>query len=207
MSQIFIAEAQPFLPDSLSTWLPKMDTAFEIVAVTAQHQEILEKIATECPEIVLLDSELFNGEVIPVMAEICKHGLVKVVIWSAGMEAQTVRALVQAGVQGYILKTETRETILEAMHAIAQGETWYSQPAANLLIQQFIPEDTLTTQEQRVLHLLAQGYTSKQMAVVLNIGRRTVETHVGKIYKKLGAKNKGDAVRIAGEKGLLRKAL
>jgi two-component system nitrate/nitrite response regulator NarL len=137
---------------------------------------------------------------------------VKVLAFSEQNDWETVKPMIQAGVKGYILKMEQRETLLEAIRAVARGETWFSQPVAMLLAQQItqevvveeVEEETLTAREMEVLQLLAQGLTSKQIASQLDIGKRTVETHTQKIYQKLKAQNKGAAVRIAGGKGVLK---
>ncbi len=209
MIRIFIVDDHPITCDGLAEWLPMKDEDIEVVGTAYNGWDAIEKIEILQPDVVLLDCKLPDLSGPAVAKEIkLQTWPVKILAFSGHDAPETVIPMLQAGATGYILKGEKRETILEAIRAVVQGKTWYSQPIANLLAQQIREEEeeeeTLTAREMAVLQSLAQGLTSKQIALQLQIGPRTVETHVGKIYKKLKAQNKGDAVRIAGEKGWLK---
>lgn len=136
---------------------------------------------------------------------------VKVLVFSGYDDLKIIQATLSAGAAGFILKAEKREVIVEAIRAVARGDKWVSPSIYPRLTQQTTQEeddddndDELTGRESEVLQKLAQGLTSKQIALQLQFGPRTVETHTANVYRKLGAQNKGDAVRIAGEKGWLK---
>ncbi|GAB4580037.1 MAG: response regulator transcription factor [Anaerolineales bacterium] len=206
MIRLFIVDDHPITCDGLAEWLPMKEEDIEVVGTAYSGWDALEKIETLQPDVVLLDCKLPDIAGLAVVKEISLQGWpVKVLAFSGYSDWETVGAMLQAGAKGYLLKMEKRETILDAIRAVARGETWFSQPINMMLMQQIVQEEeTLTAREMDVLRLLAQGLTSKQIAIQLQIGPRTVETHIGKIYQKLKAQNKGNAVRIAGEKGLLR---
>jgi DNA-binding NarL/FixJ family response regulator len=205
MLRIFIVDDHPHSCDGLAEWLPIMDSELEVVGTAYSGWEALEKIETILPEVVLLDCSLPDLDGPDVAKEIKLQGWpVKVLAFSGDHDQGTVNAMLKVGAMGYILKTEKRESILEAIRAVGRGERWYSQPVVALLSRRLEEEEGLTQRELEVLRLLSQGLTGKQIAFKLQIGPRTTETHIAKIYKKLKAQNKGDAVRIAGEKGLLR---
>lgn len=138
---------------------------------------------------------------------------VKVLVFSGYDDLKIIQTTLSAGAAGLILKAEKREVIVEAIRVVARGDKWVSPPIYARLTQQTTQEeedddddndDELTGRESEVLQKLAQGLTSKQIAIQLQIGPRTVKTRTANVYRKLGAQNKGDAVRIAGEKGWLK---
>jgi len=215
MIRIFIVDDHPHTCDGLAEWLPMNNEDIEVVGTSYSGWEALEKIEAlqnEAlqPDVILLDCKLPDLDGSAIAREISLQGWpVEVLAFSGHDDWETVRLMIKAGAKGYLLKMEKRETILEAIRTVARGENWYSQPITELLVQKSsqvdeIEEENLTPREINVLHWVAQGLTSKQIALELKIGPRTVETHIAKIYKKLGAQNKGDAVRIAGQRGLLK---
>lgn len=212
MIRLLIVDDHPITCDGLAEWLPMKEKDIEVVGTAYSGWDALGKIETLQPDVVLLDCKLPDLSGPAVATEISLQGWpIKVLALSGYSDRETVKAMLNAGANGYLLKMENRETILEAIRAVARGETWFSQPVAMMLMQQIVQEEeeeeeeeTLTAREMEVLRFLVQGLTSKQIASQLEIGPRTVETHTQKIYKKLKAQNKGDAVRIAGEKGILK---
>lgn len=210
MLRILIVDDHPITCDGLAEWLPMKAEDIEVVGTAYNGREALEKIESLQPDVVLLDCKLPDLAGPAVATEISLQGWpVKMLAFSGYSDRGTIGAMLKAGAKGYLLKMEPRETILEAIRAVARGETWFSQPVAMMLMQQIVQEEeeeeeTLSAREMDVLRLLTQGLTSKQIASQLEIGPRTVETHTQKIYKKLKARNKVEAVRIAGEKGILK---
>lgn len=206
MIRIFIVDDHPLTCDGLAEWLPMFHDDVEVAGTAYDGWEALDKIEQTLPDVVLMDCKLPGLGGAAVAEEISLQGWpVKVLAISGYSDWETVQPMIQAGAKGYFLKMETRETLVEAIRAVARGETWFSPPIAMLLAQQSTQEEeALTAREMAVLQGLAQGLTSKQIAIQMKIGPRTVETHTQKIYRKLKAQNKGDAVRIAGEKGLLK---
>ncbi|HNC91848.1 MAG TPA: response regulator transcription factor, partial [Anaerolineales bacterium] len=118
----------------------------------------------------------------------------------------------QSGARGYLLKDSSRESLLDAIHAAAKGETLLKpEILARVLTSSSRgkPESTpqtdttLTERELEVLQLAAKGERNKEMAYKLGITERTVKAHLQSIYQKFGVDSRAAAVAVAAGKGLL----
>ena len=120
----------------------------------------------------------------------------------------------QSGARGYLLKDSSRESLLDAIHAAAKGETLLKpEILARVLAPQSAPKSaapaqtestlTLTGRELEVLQLAAKGERNKEMAYKLGITERTVKAHLQSIYQKFGVDSRAAAVAVAAGKGLL----
>jgi DNA-binding NarL/FixJ family response regulator len=110
-----------------------------------------------------------------------------------------IRRALEAGVQGYVLKGSTGETLIPAIRAVVAGEEWIPTEVAARLAAR-----TLTTRELQVLDELAKGLANKQIAEVLNITEYTVKDHLKSILAKLHAADRTEAVTAAVQRGIIR---
>jgi DNA-binding NarL/FixJ family response regulator len=122
------------------------------------------------------------------------------------LEDRIVTDVVKAGAIGYLLKDTSAEELVRAIKAAARGEVHLSpQAAARLVHEVRTPENPqqLTARETEVLKLLAQGCSNKEIAQRLNIGEKTVHSHVGNILSKLGVPSRTQAALHAIRTGLV----
>ena len=116
-----------------------------------------------------------------------------------------VRALLAAGAAGYVLLTADPDELFNGIVAVAGGEA-YLQPALGVELARWLQPPAsalaLTPREEEVLELLAAGHTNVEIAQALRVGVRTIETHRGRIYQKLGARTRAELVQRARELGL-----
>ena len=111
----------------------------------------------------------------------------------------------RAGAKGYLLKSTSEDEMITAIQTVHNGGTHYSREIADILLQQHNQESTtLTNREQTIISLLANGYSSKEMAEELGISVRTIETHRRNIKNKLGINRTSGLTRYAIEYGLVR---
>ena len=103
----------------------------------------------------------------------------------------------QAGARGYVLKDEPASAILGALRTVAAGSTYLSAAIAQQLFRAPVPRNQLSTRELDILACLAQGQSSKQIARVLDLSVRTVETHRQNIRRKLDLETQADLIRYA----------
>jgi DNA-binding NarL/FixJ family response regulator len=117
----------------------------------------------------------------------------------------------KAGASGYVLKTVADRDLVEAVRAAMRGEKFLYPGAMTPLIEEFlrrarqdlpVREDPLTTREQEVVKLVAEGYTNKQIAETLIISEKTVERHRANILEKLGMRDRVELTRYAIRHGL-----
>jgi DNA-binding NarL/FixJ family response regulator len=135
---------------------------------------------------------------------------VKVLVLTARDDMPYLRAVVQAGARGYLLKDASSKDLAAALRAVAAGRTYFSRSAAQRLLDGFVEaqesptaSSQLTSREIEVLGLIASGLKNRQAAAKLGIGVRTVESHREAIMQKLGLRGAAALARYAIENGLL----
>jgi len=124
-------------------------------------------------------------------------------------EAHVVEAL-RSGAAAYVLKDASAEELVAAIREAASGRRYLSAPFSNDLIDSYLkrpggvdPYDTLTPREREVLHLVAEGLTSGEIAGRLFISPRTAESHRANLMRKLGLRSRTDLVRFAFQRGIV----
>jgi DNA-binding NarL/FixJ family response regulator len=118
----------------------------------------------------------------------------------------------KAGASGYVLKAAPNRDIVEACRAAMRGEPFIYPAAVTALIRDYLdrasrgeatPEDPLTPRELEVVKLIAEGYTSEEIADHLVISKKTVDRHRANILEKLGMRNRVELTRYAIRRGLV----
>jgi len=124
-------------------------------------------------------------------------------------EAHVVEAL-RSGASGYVLKDASAEELMTAIHEASGGRRYVSTPFSNDRIDSYLnrpaaidPYGTLTAREREVLHLVAEGLTSGDIARRLFISPRTAESHRANLMRKLGLRSRTDLVRFALQRGIV----
>lgn len=163
--------------------------------------------ATE-PDVALLDVNMPGLDGFAVAEEIIKRKLsVQVVFLTMHRDESFFNAAINLGVRGYVLKDSAMADVVQSILAAAAGENFISPALSTFLVnrgrrredlsEQAQGIDGLTPAERRILHLIAQAKTNKQIATELFISVRTVEHHRSNICKKLGLKTSHALIRFA----------
>ena len=159
------------------------------------------------PDIVLMDiaMPLLNGlEATRQIRHDCPE--VRVLILSMYDNDEYIRQALANGAMGYILKDATAHELINAIHAIQQGEAILSPAITRLVIENYlrwgdIQKDSsangLSPREREVLQLIAEGYSNKQIAEILCISIKTVQAHRLNLMTKLGLHNRADLIKYA----------
>lgn len=163
------------------------------------------------PDVAVLDIQMPHASGIEVTRWIkANHPDVGVVVLTAYDDDPYVMAVLQAGANGYVLKTASPKEIVQAVRDVYEGKTAFNSAitqklVAHLLTQQHIPPayEPLTERELEVLALAGKGFTNKAIGVQLGISDRTVQGHLAKIYGKLAANSRTEAVMKAVSLGLI----
>jgi DNA-binding NarL/FixJ family response regulator len=128
---------------------------------------------------------------------------VGVLILTAYDDDPYVKAVLQAGANGYVLKTASPEELIQAVRDVNDGKSALDASIAKKLMEYFIQEqkatfvEALTERELEVLAMAARGYTNKAIGIQLNISDRTVQGHMAHIFDKLQANSRTEAVMRA----------
>ena len=123
-----------------------------------------------------------------------------------------VRQMLAAGAAGYVLKDAAARDLIKAIRSVHHGEAVLSPAVTRLVLEDYLrwadleeqPDDNcLTTSEREVLQLIAEGYTNRQMAEILSISIKTVQSHRGNLMAKLDIHDKGELIKYAIQKKII----
>lgn len=181
------------------------DSELQIVGEAGDGAEALAICREQLPDLLLLDVRLPGMSGIAVAQEV--KGMVRpphVLMLSAYSDATSVHAALEAGAAGYVLKSAAGADLLAAIHQVLRGEHVLLGVSGAVESS----ETLLTPQEIAVMRYVAEGLTSKEISQrISGSGRpltaRTIETYLVRIYQKLGARNRAEAVTRAQRDGLL----
>ena len=204
--RIVIADDHSVVRQGLRMFLA-LDDELEVVGEAQNGAEALELARQLLPDVVLMDL------LMPVMDGITAIGAIRrelpdveVIALTSVLEDASVVGAVKAGAIGYLLKDTQADELRRAIKAAAEGQVQLApQAAARLLREVRTPEspEALTERETDVLRLLALGRANKEIARDLEIGEKTVKTHVSNILGKLGVQSRTQAALYAVRTGLV----
>jgi two-component system, NarL family, response regulator NreC len=183
--------------------LLESEPGFEVVAEAGELDEISQVVEEAHPDVLLLDVHMRGGaslDLIPGLA-----GTTQVLVLTMQDDPGYARTALRAGARGYVLKEAEDSDLVQAVRTVATGGT-YLDPAVGgkVLAAADDSQARLTDREREVLGLIALGHTNAEMAKLLFLSLRTVETHRANIHRKLGTDSRAELVRKALELGLVR---
>ncbi len=185
---------------------------FDVVAVAATGDEALARFPAARPQVVVLDLQIPGPNGVEVTSRVVEvDPSARVLILSASGEQADVLEAVKAGATGYLVKSASREELLDAVRRVAAGDTVFTPGLAGLVLGEFrrmaepassLAESQLTERETEVLKMVAKGLSYKQIAERLVLSHRTVQNHVQNTLRKLHMHNRVELTRYAIEQGL-----
>lgn len=179
---------------------------FEVVAEAGDVPSTLKMVRGHHPDVLVLDLNMPGGsslEAIPQLREASRD--TQIVILTMQSEPAYARRALSAGVLGYVLKDAADEELVEAIRRAAAGESYLNPRLGARVAAEPVPGPPggLTDREIEVLRMVALGHTNHEIADLLYLSVRTVETHRAHIQQKLGVRSRSDLVRYALDNGLL----
>jgi DNA-binding NarL/FixJ family response regulator len=174
-------------------------TGRDAIAKAEEHRPDIAVMDISMPEMNGLEATRKIRKILP---------KTEVLILSVHYSDQLVREIVDAGAHGYILKSDTHRDLLIAVEALANHRAFFTSSASAILIDGFRGQDsatkpsalshkTLSAREREIVQLLAEGKSSKEVAVSLGISVKTAETHRANIMRKLDMHSVSELVRYA----------
>jgi len=181
----------------------------EIVAEAATAEEALTLGPQVRPDVMLVDVDLPGMDGIRLVRELSPRlPGTRILMLTVSKSDLDVAEAVRNGAAGYLVKDLAPEALLRSVRSAARGELVMPRTMADRLVRTLVesagrgraanrirPADGLTAREAEVLRLLAEGLTDREIGEALTISVRTVETHVGSVLRKLGARNRAEATR------------
>ncbi len=180
-----------------------------VVAEAADGEEAKDLIRKHVPDVVILDIRMPRATGIEVTRWLrSQTSTIGVLILTAYDDDPYIMAALQAGANGYVLKTATPEELIAAVRAVHQGQSALDPTVAQKILHHLggqappLVED-LTPREREVLQLAARGLTNRAIGRALGISDRTVQGHLANIYEKLHVNSRTEAVTKALQLGLI----
>jgi len=189
------------------------EPSLELVGETTSGRETIERVLARRPDVLILDLSMPDLDGIAVIESV-KPRLpeMKILILTVHEDQGLLRAALQAGASGYILKRAAESELVAAIRRVLRDEVYVDPAMVQALQGEPKPgthpdapaPEALTVREDEVLQLIADGYTNRQVGDLLSISIRTVETHRASISSKLGLRSRADLVRYARRRNLTR---
>jgi DNA-binding NarL/FixJ family response regulator len=184
----------------------------EVVAEAKDGAEAVQRALEGDVDLAILDVSMPKLTGLQATAELRKRSDVRVLILSVHDNEQYFFEALRAGASGYVLKSAANRDLIEACRAAMRGEPFLYPKAIVALVREYLeqarrgeaaPIDPLTPRELQIVKLIAEGYTSDEIAMDLVISRKTVDHHRANILAKLGMRSVAELTRYAIRRGLI----
>lgn len=184
-----------------------------VVGEASTGDEAVDRARELKPDVVVMDLSMPGSNGLEATRRIVALGLdTKVLVLTVHAEEEYLVPVVDAGASGYLTKTSADTELLEAIKIVARGQVFLPPKATTLLLRRYKQADSddgvglhdLSTREQEVMALTAEGFSSREIGKKLFISPKTVDTYRSRIMEKLGLNHRSELVRFALRVGLLK---
>jgi DNA-binding NarL/FixJ family response regulator len=209
--RVMVVDDHPLWRDAVERDLKA--AGYDVVAVAADGHQAIARFRAARPHVVVLDLQIPGPNGVEVTADVLRHDpSARVLVLSASGEQHDVLGAVKAGATGYLVKSASREELVDAVRRVGGGDSVFTPGLAGLVLGEFRrmtegsthaePDGGLTARETEILKMVAKGMSYKQIAERLVVSHRTVQNHVQNTLRKLQMHNRVELTRYAIERGL-----
>lgn len=206
--KLILADDHPLIREGFKSLLGKSD-AFEVVGEAETGKELIDVVKATSPDIILVDITMpqMNGlDAIEVLRK--EYPLLKFMVLTMHEEREYILKALRNGAHGYVLKSTERAELERAIHAVYNGQKYFSPVVTTVLAESVGKKEDneypeITPREKEVLELVAGGRSTKQIADKLKISIRTVESHRINMLKKFDVNNTAELIKRAIELKLI----
>lgn len=175
-----------------------------VVAEAGNGAEAVTAYEQHHPDVTLLDLRMPVMEGVEAVRRIRERDpQARVIVLTTYDTDEDISRALKAGAKAYVLKDISAEGLVACIHDVLRGKT-YLAPAAAAKLAEGVTRIQLTPRELSALRLMADGKANKEIANELGISERTVKTHLGHLFDKLGVTSRTEAVKVATRRGLVR---
>jgi DNA-binding NarL/FixJ family response regulator len=183
--------------------LVNTEPSMVVVGEAADGNQAVDLFAKHKPDLVLMDLRMPVKDGIEATIEIrTRDANARVLMLTTFDGDADIHKALQAGAQGYVLKSATGQELIPAIQAVAAGQRWIPREIAKRLASRKLFEE-LTPREVQVLQLLVKGSANKQIGEMLNISEHTVKDHLKSVFGKLQVVDRTEAVTAAIQRGII----
>ncbi len=209
-----IADDHILFADGIESIL-ELELDIEVVGKSQTGAGVFELVKEKEIDLVLLDVNLMDMSGIEVAKQLSgERPEIRILAISMYNEESFVTQILKQGASGYILKNTDKDELLKAIRTVYNGETFFSKEVTETIMRGLLKSQNKTNQktvglpkisrrEKEVLALIAQEFTTQEIADKLFITLKTVESHRGSLLAKFGVRNSVGLVKLAVEKGLV----
>ena len=211
MISVILVDDHVIMRDGLRGLL-KAESDIEIVGEADNGRQAVKISLEKNPEIVIMDIAMSDMNGIEATRQIkAENPKIKIITLSMHSERQMVIGSLKAGASGYLLKDSTSTELVEAIRTVYRGRKYISQKISDIVLEEISEVkkdsdgrevDKLTSRENEILQLIAEGNSTKKIAKVLFISPKTVESHRANIMEKLDIHNLPELTKYAIRTGL-----
>jgi len=209
MITIAIAEDHQMLVDGIKSFF-EYDEDINIIGSVDNGQELVKLVQLKQPKLVITDIRMPIMDGIQATQHIKKQfPHIKVLAMTMFDQPEAIKQMLDAGATGYILKNSGIKMLQDAIETVARGETFFDKNVALNFMNDYIQDNVkvgksdkvvLSNREKEILHLIANGKTSKEIAEELFIAKTTVDTHRKNMIRKLQLKSGNELIKYAIDK-------
>lgn len=205
---ILLVDDHKIMRDGVKAIL-KLHTDFQVVGEAESGQDALQFLKRQSVDVVLMDIGLPGLSGIETTAELMRQSSeARVIILSMYEDEDSVVAAMRAGARGFVLKQASEIDLVDALRTVARGGTYLSPEVSDKLLRRLqngnmetrvngSSVDGLSPRELQVMRMVAEGKTSKEIAVLLDLGLQTIRSYRKTMMKKLGVSNVAGLTQIA----------
>jgi DNA-binding NarL/FixJ family response regulator len=209
MLQILLADDHGIVRSGLRMLIERQE-GMRVVAEAEDGVDAVERTLKERPDVAILDVSMPRMTGIQAAREIKAQAPdTTVLLLSMHDDERYFFDALKAGASGYVLKRQADDELIAAVRSVAAGQPFLSAATQGTLMKEWLergeeqPKDPLTPRELDVVKLIAEAYTNKQIAEILKVSEKTVESHRGNVLQKLGMRDRVELVRYAIRRGLV----
>ena len=202
MIRILIADDHEVVRSGLRKILEAQPN-WEVVAEAGDGKDAIHKAAETRPDVAVLDYSLPLVNGIEATRQIrARLPKTEVLIFTMHDNETLIQELLKAGARGYLLKSDARRHLIGAIESLAVHKPFFTAKVSEALLDSYLTKphregSSLTNRERSVVQLIAEGHTNKQIAHILDISLKTVETHRASVMRKLNLSSSAGLVRYA----------
>ena len=207
-TRILVADDHEVVRNGIRSLL-EAQPGWTVVGEAATGREALEKAKQLKPDVVILDISMPELDGLEAARRITKAApQTEVLILTMYDSEQLVQEVLEAGARAYILKTDAGRELVTAVEALRQHKPYFTSKVSQLVLDGYLKgvqglgkeklvRDKLTSREREIIQLVAEGKSSKEIAAMLGISVKTVETHRSNLMRKLDVHSVSELVRYA----------
>ncbi|WP_313342211.1 response regulator transcription factor [Stenotrophomonas sp.] len=201
--RILTIDDHPLIRQGIASML-EVEPDMVVVGEAADAHSGMEQFRRLLPDIALVDLQMPGVGGIELTRRLrAEFPQARVVILTTYRGDANARDALAAGACGYLLKSSLRGELIDALRRVDQGKRCLSAEISEE-IAQHVGEEALTARELSILSALAHGWENKRIANTLGISAETVKSHLARIFEKVGARTRTEAIHIALRRGLVR---